>query len=445
MNKCQSRVRNREWLCQTLESRWLGDAKPMQVESPMLTVNTARLNRELETLASFSDAPAPAVTRILWTERDMEMRAWLKSLALEAGLLWREDALGNTFIRLAGLDPELPAVGTGSHCDAIPFSGRYDGTVGVLGGLEALRAVAESSEKPRRSLEVLMFTAEEPTRFGLGCLGSRAMSGAIDLDALRALRDADGVNLEAARGTVGYTAPLETVRLPAGYYAGFVELHIEQGPLLEQQERQIGVVNAIAAPSSFFVHLTGEGGHAGARLMSGRRDALLAGSEIALAVEAAALGTGAPDTVGTTGIFEVHPGAINSIPSAAKLGVDIRDTDPARRDRALNRVLEAIAEISSRRAVTATVEMLNSDPPAACDPGLLEAIRGACGTMNIQALEMVSRAYHDSLFMARLCPVAMIFIPCQGGVSHRPDEYAKPEDIARGVEVLARTLLRLSA
>lgn len=410
-----------------------------------MQIDLGRVMSNLGTLSGFSSVLSPAVTRVLWTIEDMAMRAWLKNLAVSAGLSWREDALGNTFIRLEGSDASLGAIGTGSHCDAIPFSGRYDGTVGVLGGLEALMAIAMSGVKPRRSLELLMFTAEEPTRFGLGCLGSRAMSGAMTLEAMRGLKDADGVTLEAARGNAGYNAPLEGVRLPDGYYAGFVELHIEQGPLLEQQAVQIGVVGAIAAPASFFVHLTGEGGHAGARLMSGRRDALLAASEIALEVERAALATGAADTVGTVGLLEVHPGAINSIPSAVRIGVDIRDIDAARRDSAMSAVLEATQRICERRGVTYTTEVINSDPPATCDPSLLEAIRSACETTGLSHLEMVSRAYHDSLFMARVCPVAMIFIPCKGGVSHRPDEYASPEDIARGIQVLAQTLLTLSS
>ena len=411
----------------------------------MVQIDLRRVIGNLATLSTFSSVAAPAVTRVLWTPEDMAMRAWLKNLALEAGLSWREDGLGNTFIRLEGTDVSLAAIGTGSHCDAIPYSGQYDGTVGVLGGLEALMAIAKSGVKPRRSLELLMFTAEEPTRFGLGCLGSRAMTGAITLEEMRSLKDSDGVTLEDARGAVGYSAPLEGVPLPEDYYAGFVELHIEQGPLLEQQSVQIGVVGAIAAPASFFLHLTGEGGHAGARLMPGRRDALLAAAEIALEVERAALATGAIDTVGTTGLLEVHPGAINSIPSAVKMGVDIRDIDAARRDTAMKATLEATQRICERRGVTYTLEIINSDPPATCDSTLLEAIRKACDQTGSSRLEMVSRAYHDSLFMARICPVAMIFIPCRGGVSHRPDEYAAPEDIERGIRVLTETLLNLSA
>jgi ureidoglycolate amidohydrolase len=409
-----------------------------------MKIDIEKLSLELEKLSTFSEAPAPAVTRVLWTRQDMRARAWLKLQALEAGLSYREDALGNTFIRLDGALPNLPAIGTGSHNDAIPFSGMYDGTVGVLGGLEALRAIKRSGLTHSRSLELLMFTAEEPTRFGLGCLGSRLLSGAIQPEALRELKDSQGQSFEAARAEAGYTAALETVPLPSNYYAGFVELHIEQAPLLEQQKIQIGVVNAIAAPASFFVHLEGEGGHAGARLMPGRRDALLAAAEITLAVEQAALQTQSEDTVATTGMLEVHPGAINSIPSAVRLGIDIRDTSKTRRDQAVDYVQEAIQAVAQRRQIKARIEMINADPPAQSDPQILEAIRIAVKEMNISSLEMVSRAYHDSLFMARVAPMAMIFIPCQAGVSHRPDEYANPEDIARGVEVLARTMLYLA-
>ena len=410
----------------------------------MLKIDPHRLNTELETLAGFSATTPPAITRVLYSPEDQAARAWLKGIVLEAGLTWREDAMGNTYIRLEGQQPGLPAVGTGSHIDAIPHSGRFDGTVGVLGGIEALRAIKEAGITPHRALEVVLFTAEEPTRFGMGCLGSRAMSGAFTPADVLALRDPDGNDIEGLRAQAGFSGALESVKLEPGHYSGFVELHIEQGPLLEREGIPIGIVTAIAAPASFFVHLEGEGGHAGARLMPGRRDALLAASEIALAVERAALNAKAIDAVGTTGILEVHPGAINSIPSRAKLGIDMRDIDGARRDRAVNEVLEAIQEISKRRNVTARVEMLNSDPPAPSSDTVLNAARRACQALNLTPKEMVSRAYHDTLFMARICPTAMIFIPCRDGVSHRPDEYAKPEDIALGVEVLARTLLELA-
>src|SRR5262249_49909750 len=180
----------------------------------------------------------------------------------------------------AGLD--VPAVGTGSHTDAIPFSGRYDGTVGVLGALEALRARRSAGWRPRRSLELLLFTSEEPTRFGVGCLGSRLLSGALDPGAAAALTDATGATFEQVRREAGCAGALADVRLPPGYYSAFVELHIEQGPLLERDQVPIGAVTAIAAPAALRVVLEGEGGHAGAVLMPDRKDALCAAAEVVL-------------------------------------------------------------------------------------------------------------------------------------------------------------------
>ena len=409
-----------------------------------LTVETDRLVGELERLSLFSDAPAPAVTRVLWTDPDRRARAWLMGLWEEAGLSVRQDPLGNLFARWAGTDPSAGSVGTGSHTDAVPLSGRYDGTLGVLGALEAFRALKRAGFRPRRSLELLMFTSEEPTRFGLGCLGSRVLSGAMPAEAAAALRDGAGTTVEQARREAGCAGGLADVPLPPGYYAAFVELHIEQGPILEAEGRDIGVVTAIAAPAALRVTLEGEGGHAGGVLMPGRRDALLAGAEIALAVEAAALASGGADTVGTTGVFQVRPGAVNSIPNHATLEIDVRDTDGPRRDRVVAQIVRAVAEVGQRRGVTAHVETINADPPAASDPAIVHAVEGACDALGLSRRAMVSRAYHDSLFMARVAPTGMIFIPCRGGYSHRPDEYSTPEQITRGVAVLAHALARLA-
>jgi ureidoglycolate amidohydrolase len=411
----------------------------------MLNVDLERLMAQLERLATFSDAPPPAVTRVLYTESDLKARAYLKALIAEAGLKVREDALGNLYARWEGENPALPAVATGSHIDAIPHSGRYDGVVGVLGGLEAVRALKASDFRPKRSLELILFTAEEPTRFGIGCLGSRAMAGTLSPNEIRALKDDEGKNPEEAAREAGFSGELEGVRLEPGSYRAFVELHIEQGPILEEKRVPIGVVTAIAAPATLHVTLQGEGGHAGAVLMEVRRDALVAASEIALAVEAAAKGSGSPDTVATVGVLDVHPRAVNSIPSRVFMTIDARDTDLARRDHAVDEIKRAIQEITRRRKIKAIVETLNADPPVACDPGIIEAIETAAAELEVKPLPMVSRAYHDALFMARIVPVGMIFIPSKGGVSHRPDEYSAPQDIGRGVEVLARALARLSS
>jgi ureidoglycolate amidohydrolase len=410
-----------------------------------IAVDEARLSSELERLATFSDAEPPAVTRVLFTPPDLKARAFVGGLCRDAGLSLQEDAAGNLFARWGGLDRALPAVGTGSHTDAIPFSGRFDGTVGVLGGLEAIRALQASGWRPRRSIELIMFTSEEPTRFGIGCLGSRLLSGSLSAAAVAQLKDAGGARFDDVRRSADCLGRLEDVPLQSGCYSAFVELHIEQGPLLEREQIPIGVVTAIAAPASLRVRLQGEGGHAGAVLMPERRDALCAAAEIVLAVEQAAKSTNRLDTVATTGVCQVHPGAINSIPARVTLEIDIRDTDLAARDAVVSLVRQAINETASRRGLRADVEVLNADPPAQAGPAVVTAAETACQQLHVRCKRMVSRAYHDTLFMSRLCPAGMIFIPCRGGVSHRPDEYSSPEAIRTGVEVLALTLAGLAS
>jgi len=409
-----------------------------------LTIDRERLNSEIETLASFSDAEAPAVTRVVFTPKDLDARAWMKTRCEEAGLTVRQDAVGNTFARWNGSDPTAPVVGTGSHIDAIPNAGKYDGVVGVLGGLEAIRALQQSGFRPQHSIELLIFTSEEPTRFGIGCLGSRLLSGTLSAEAARKLTDNDGTALDDVRQGAGLTGGLEDVKLPSNYYKAFVELHIEQGPLLERQQIPLGIVTKIAAPASLRVLIEGSGGHAGGVLMPDRHDALCAAAELILAVETAARASGAIDTVATVGICDVFPGAVNSIPSRVRLSVDIRDTDLQPRDLVMRSIESTCHSISVQRQVSIQNELLNADAPADCAPAIIEALAQSCRKHGLNFHRMVSRAYHDSLFMARIAPVAMLFIPCRNGYSHRPDEYAAPDDIVRGALVLAETLAALS-
>ena len=409
-----------------------------------IEIDKQRLKQEIDTLAAFSDAVPPAVTRVVFSEQDLRARTWLKQRYVASSLSVREDAVGNTFIRWEGSHPDLPAVATGSHIDAIPHSGKFDGVVGVLGGLEAVRALQRSGFRPVRSIELVQFTAEEPTRFGIGCIGSRLMSGVLPASVDQTLQDSSAETLEVVRTRAGFGGDLASVRLPEGYYSAFLELHIEQGPVLEREHVTIGIVTDIAAPASFLVTLEGQGGHAGGTLMPGRRDALCAASELILAIEGLACSSGAVDTVATVGTCEVHPSAINSIPSRVKLGVDLRDTDGERRNRVLDAIKNAAEQISQTRQIQIQMEMLNADPPASSSPRVLRAITSACSEMEVASRQIVSRAYHDSLFMSRIAPTSMIFIPCRSGVSHRPDEYADIDDIAVGVEVLARSLAELS-
>jgi len=410
-----------------------------------LEVNSACLLSEIEALALISEAEPPVVTRILFTETDMRARAWFIERCRAAGLTVRQDAVGNTFARWQGSDPAAPVVSTGSHLDAIPNAGKYDGVVGVLGGLEAIRALQRARFHPKHSIELLMFTSEEPTRFGIGCLGSRLLSGSLSAEAARKLVDKDNQPLDVVRRNAGISGELEEVEVPRGYYKAFIELHIEQGPILERERVPLGIVTKIAAPASARVSVEGAGGHAGAVLMPERRDALCAASELILAVENAAQASGSADTVATVGMCDVFPGAINSIPSQVRISLDIRDTDLATRDRVMSAVKHAAKQISERRNILIGMELLNADAPGESAPEIIEALSASCRKHGQKFLPMVSRAYHDTLFMARIVPVAILFIPCRNGYSHRPDEYASIEDIARGTLVLAETLAALSS
>jgi ureidoglycolate amidohydrolase len=410
-----------------------------------LAVDIQRCSAELDRLAQFSDVPAPAVTRVVFTETDLAARAYLVGLFEETGLRVFHDAVGNIFARWEGSEPELPPVATGSHTDAIPYSGKYDGTVGVLGGLEAIRTLQRAgASRPRRSIELIMFTSEEPTRFGYGCLGSRLLSGRLAPAMAAALTDESGVTLDEARAAARYRGPLPSVQFPEGAYSAFVELHIEQGPLLEQAGIPIGAVTAISAPAALRVRYQGPGGHAGGVYMPDRHDPLLAASHLALEVEAAATELGGRETVGTVGVLDVHPRAVNSIPRNVLMEIDVRDMEAARRDRVLNRIRESAARFGQERGVTTSIEEINADPPTACDDRIISAIELAAADSRLQCQRMISRAYHDTTFMSLIAPVGMIFIPCRNGVSHRPEEYASPEAIRAGIEVLARTLATLA-
>jgi ureidoglycolate amidohydrolase len=464
-----------------------------------LTINTPRLLRELHHLATLTDCPpspdpgATAVTRIVFTPRDLEARAYIISLAQAAGFTIRVDAIGNIFFRFQGSHPELPAIATGSHADAIPHAGMYDGTVGVLGGLEAMRSLKESGFTPRRSIETILFTSEEPTRFGIGCLGSRLLGGVLDPTTADGLPDRlpetdphapTGLTLYEVRTAAGFNGDLSAVQLSANYFHAWVELHIEQGPLLEQAmqtARQVsisdnqvpqgfslgshmpvetegvltpeatilGIVTHIAAPASYRYTIEGLGGHAGALLMPNRRDALCAASELILSVErhtlAANAASGSADSVATVGALQIHPGAVNSVPSRVTLMLDIRDTDSTRRNRTMAALHVDILDIEGRRGVHIREEQINADTPTTSDPHILSVLESICEAEAIPYKKMVSRAYHDTSFMARIAPVAMLFIHCRNGVSHRPDEYASPESIALGTQILALTLAQLAS
>jgi N-carbamoyl-L-amino-acid hydrolase len=410
-----------------------------------LALDSRRLQQRIDALAAISESEPPGVTRVLFSQADLEARAVVKNWCNELALVVREDGLGNLFARWPGKDPYAPPVATGSHIDAIPNSGRYDGVVGVIGGIDAIRILMEAGFEPARSIELIVFTAEEPTRFGIGCLGSRVLAGAMAPSRAEGLLDSNSRSLGDWRKQAGFGGmALESVPLTLGHYAAFIELHIEQGPVLESEKLRIGIVEKIAGPAALRINLTGIGGHAGAILMPDRHDAMLAGAEIALAAEQAALTSGSPDTVATTGVFRIQPGAINSVPCEASLEIDLRDTQLPARNAALSKIEKAVHQTCQRRGVKAAMARLHMDNPADCDRGLMTMAQEICRAFALPAKTIISRAYHDALFMARICRTTMLFIPSRGGFSHRPDEFSSPEQIADGVRVLAEMICRLA-
>jgi N-carbamoyl-L-amino-acid hydrolase len=270
------------------------------------------------------------------------------------------------------------------------------------------------------------------------------MANTIDLNKVRSLKDKEGLSFEQAKESAGYRGPIEDSVLPKGYYDYFVELHIEQGPVLEREKKQIGIVTGIAAPASFRIHFTGEGGHAGGVLMPARKDALVPCAILIQETERLAKSSASPDTVGTVGVVKVHPAAINSIPAKATVEFDIRDIRLDTRDAVVNEVKALAKRLADERGLKVEIEDINSDPPAVSDEAILRAAEAATAAYGYSHMRLPSRAYHDSLFIARIAPMGMIFVPSKSGYSHRSDEYTSPEEIGRGTEILARTMAELS-
>jgi hydantoinase/carbamoylase family amidase len=401
------------------------------------------LHDAIAELATYNDDPAAGgITREVFTptyERSVE---YVSELMRDAGLEVRRDAFGNLYGRLEGADPALPCVRTGSHVDTTLNAGRYDGVVGVLGAIDAVASLHDRDLA--RAIEVVAFAGEEP-RFGAGCIGSRAVIGELSRAGLDRMVDRDGVSLASALAGAGFDPDAigAAVWDPAGVHA-FVELHIEQGIVLESSGTQIGVVTAIAAPHDLRITLQGAATHAGATPMNLRHDALAGAAEAMVQLEKLAVGSPSGTTVGTVGVLRVRPGAINVVPGEVELDVDVRDSDRAARQAVVDGLIAVLGMLATRRGLTAVVDEIVRDEPAACAGAVIEAADAACERLGVTSRHMISGAYHDALILARRVPVGMLFVPSAGGISHHPDEHTDPEDIDRGAAVLAEVLASLA-
>lgn len=404
----------------------------------MLQINEARVQTLLAGLAQFGRG-AQGITRLAYSEEDKKAQQWLLQQIADMQLEIREDAVGNVFLRRPGKRPELAPVATGSHLDTVIHGGAYDGMCGVVGALEALRMLAD--ENLQRSVEVIIFRAEESSRFGFATMGSKLLTGSstpANFD--RGARKDDVTFTEALRQWGCDPQQYEEAVLPAGYYKSFAEIHIEQGKVLETKGLQLGIVHHIAAPTRFKIHIQGLADHSGATPMGMRKDALVSGAKLILAVQDAAEAEMNSGTVATVGVVEVEPGSINVVPGAVTLWVDLRGVDNASIMRALQAIKDAVSDVAQQDGVGISLEMLTADKPVALSEELANKLESICKQKNFTYLHMNSGAGHDAMHMAKIAPTTMLFIPCRDGISHNPAEYADNEAICRAIEVLAELL-----
>lgn len=408
-------------------------------------IDKAALAQDLALLHDVGTSPEGGVTRLGFSPEEGELHRRVRSRLVELGATVRRDAIGNLIARWPGADDTLPAVACGSHLDSVPQGGRYDGVAGVLAALAALRALKAHGLSTRHPIEVIVFVSEESSRFGVATLGSKAMTGQADVARWADLKDFAGISLPEALAQAGVNlAQVPQARRRPEEFKAFLELHIEQGRVLEETGNKIGIVTAIAAPSRLRVTFTGRADHSGATPMGLRRDALTAAAELVLAVERHGRAESPHQSVATVGVLKVEPGAMNVIPGRSVLGIDIRGIDKDSIGRLVAGIRADIAEIARRRRLTVQVEDLTAEDPVPLDPGIITTLENVCRRLGVPYMLMPSGAGHDAMNMARLTPTGMIFIPCREGISHNPAEEASIDDLACGAEVLLAALLALA-
>ena len=401
-----------------------------------LRVNGQRLWDSLMELARIGATPKGGVCRLALTELDGQGRDLFVRWAKAAGCSVRVDAIGNIFARRVGRDNALPPIVTGSHIDTQPTGGKFDGNYGVLAGLEVLRSLNDAGIETEAPLEVVVWTNEEGSRFVPVMMGSGVFAGAFTLEHALVQRDAQGVSVGEALAQIGYAG--DTNEDTVGAY---FEAHIEQGPVLEANDCVIGVVQGALGQRWYDVVLQGMEAHAGPTPMALRRDALLGASALVEAVNRIAL-EHAPHARGTVGSFEVFPNSRNVIPGRVSLSVDLRAADDARLT-ALDEALRAFcAQLARERQLEVQVEQVVYFPPQPFTPALVEGVRNDAVALGLSAMDVVSGAGHDAVYLARVAPTAMVFVPCAGGISHNEIEDARPDHLEAGCNVLLRAMLR---
>ncbi|HUQ40957.1 MAG TPA: M20 family metallo-hydrolase [Candidatus Limnocylindrales bacterium] len=409
--------------------------------SELVAIDERRLLRRLDDLAQRGALPAGGLYRALytpaWTSATELVHGWMK----EGGLLARRDAVGNVWGRIEGSRGGR-AIVTGSHIDTVRGGGALDGALGVVAGIEAVVALSEHFGRPTRILECVAICEEEGSRFNTNFWGARAIADRIEPDEAARVRDSDGVTLADAMRAVGLD-PEKVAQAVRRDLDAFVELHIEQGPILDESGERLGVVKVIAGTAHLEIVVRGQADHAGAAAMDRRRDALLGAAEMTLAVATTARDLGAP-AVATVGTISVEPAQVNVVPGVARFTVDVRHSDDVQRMRLVADIERACKVIGRERGLEVDVRRLRDRPPVSLNERLTEVLRRAARAAGVAARDMTSGAGHDSQILTAAASVAMLFVPSIGGRSHRSDEATAAADVVLGTRVLATALHELA-
>ena len=408
----------------------------MKSITSQLLVNGDRLNQSIATLAKIGQLPNGGVKRIAYSQEDIEarnlVRQWMQELEMQVGI----DAAGNIIGRYPGKDPDAPALATGSHIDTVPCGGHYDGAYGVLAGLEVVRVLRENQLKLNRSLEVIVFTDEEGSM-----IGSKAISGRV-VPNPEYYRRPDGTDIQTCLNRVGGNwDKIVQARRNSPDFAAFVELHVEQGPVLESMGKQIGVVEGIVGQRRFNITVKGRANHAGTTPMQMRCDALVAASQVVLAVNQ--IGNTPGQQVATVGKMEVQPNAANVVPGWVEMSLDIRDLSSLHIDSLLEQLRSQLEEIAVATNTQIRLNPCLNNEPALAEPYIQQAIAQSCQNLNLSYTHLPSRASHDAQELAQITDMGMIFVPSEMGISHDASEYTSPEHCIQGANILLQTSLQL--
>lgn len=407
-----------------------------------MRINLERVIKDLQELASFNATPGYGITRLPFSREDRLAREYLKKEMKKIGLSIWEDGYSTLFGRREG-KVKGPVVMLGSHYDSVLNGGPFDGTAGVAAALEIMRVFEENNYQNHLPVEITAMNDEEGVRFGRGLANSRAMAGLIPSEDLDLVKDQKGISLREAMDEFAFSPDFERAKRLQGSLKAFLELHIEQGPVLEDKGKDLGLVEIIVGLENYEAIIRGAAGHAGTTPMNKRRDALLAAAQLILEVNQIAQETGA-GTVGTVGELSVEPNASNVIAKTVRLSIDIRSMDEKNLKKAAAQLRKKAALITKQSGVEVELVRTMSVPPVKMSKNMLAVMEKITGQLGYSYLRMESGAAHDAMIMNRLAPAGLIFVPSKGGLSHHPDEWTDYEDLKRGIELMLHTIIRLS-